>query len=355
MQFTIQTTQNAALAAQLQHAIDTKTKPIGSLGVLELIAHRIGMIQSNTKPTLDACTLWVFAADHGVVAQGVSAFPQDVTWQMVENYLAGGAAVNVFARANGIDINIVDAGVAHDFGMRPKLINRKVAPGTADFSQAPAMTAAQCEQAIAAGAALMKDCTTPAVAFGEMGIGNTTTASALLAYCAKLPVTQCVGAGTGLDAKGITHKASVIQTAIARHTAAIESSPNPALAALQHLGGFEIAMMVGAMLAAAEMRKVMVIDGFIVSSALLVAAQMNLAVLEYCVLAHTSAEAGHVLMLEQLTAMNPALPPALLGLGLRLGEGTGAALAWPLVKAAAQMLSEMASFESASVSAANES
>jgi nicotinate-nucleotide--dimethylbenzimidazole phosphoribosyltransferase len=163
-----------------------------------------------------------------------------------------------------------------------------------------------------------------------------------------------VGAGTGLDAKGIAHKATVIQAAIARHSAAIDSSPSPAIAALQHLGGFEIAMMVGAMLAAAQMRKVMVIDGFIVSSALLVAAQMNPAVLDYCVLAHTSAETGHVLMLQQLTAMNPALPPALLGLGLRLGEGTGAALAWPLVKAAAHMLSEMASFESASVSAANE-
>jgi nicotinate-nucleotide--dimethylbenzimidazole phosphoribosyltransferase len=353
MLLTITPTQNDDLASKLEHAINTKTKPLGSLGVLEAVAHRLGMVQATTRPTLDRCTLWVFAADHGVVAQGVSAYPQDVTWQMVENYLAGGAAVNVFARCNTMDLNVVDAGIAHEFGQRPKLFNRKIAAGTADFSQVPAMTQAQCDQALAAGIALMKDCDSPAVAFGEMGIGNTTAASALLAYYAKLPAAQCVGAGTGLDAQGISHKARVIQAAIALHGAAIDQSSNPAIAALQHLGGFEIAMMAGAMLGAAAQRKVMVIDGFIVSSALLVAAHINPTVLDYCVLAHTSAEAGHAALLKILMGMDPALPPALLGLGLRLGEGTGAALAWPLVKAAAHMLSDMASFESASVSAAH--
>ncbi len=350
---TIASTHHPVLAAQLEHAIDTKTKPLGSLGALERVAHRLGMILGSTKPSLEHCALWVFAADHGVVAQGVSAFPQDVTWQMVENYLAGGAAVNVFARCNGIELNVVDAGVAHDFGDRSQLIHRKIALGTADFSQKPAMTAPQCEQAMAAGVALMKSCTAPAVAFGEMGIGNTTAASALLAYCTHLDAARCVGAGTGLDAKGVAHKAAVIQAAITLHSPAIQASTSPAMATLQHLGGFEIAMMVGAMLGAAAQRKVLLIDGFIVSSALLVAAKINPAVLDYCVLAHTSAEAGHALLLQQLNAMNPALPPALLGLGLRLGEGTGAALAWPLVKAAAHMLSDMASFESASVSASH--
>jgi nicotinate-nucleotide--dimethylbenzimidazole phosphoribosyltransferase len=164
---------------------------------------------------------------------------------------------------------------------------------------------------------------------------------------------QCVGAGTGIDAQGITHKAHVIQAAISLHSPAIEQAPNPALAALQHLGGFEIAMMAGAMLGAAAQRKVLLIDGFIVSSALLAAAHIDPTVLDYCVLAHTSAESGHAALLQQLCAMNPALPPALLGLGLRLGEGTGAALAWPLVKASADMLRDMASFESASVSGAH--
>lgn len=346
-------THNIALAAQLKRAIDTKTKPLGSLGAIEQIAHRLGMIQGNCQPQLDGCTLWVFAGDHGVVAQGVSAFPQDVTWQMVENYLAGGAAVNVFARVNGIALNVVDAGVNHDFGERPHLIDRKIAHGTADFSLAPAMSAAQCEQALAAGAQLMQDCATPAVAFGEMGIGNTTAASALLAYCTQLPAQQCVGAGTGLDAQGVSRKALVIQAALALHAPAIASAKLPTLAALQHFGGFEIAMMVGAMLAAAAQRKVIVVDGFIVSSALLVAAHINPAVLDYCVLAHTSAEAGHAALLRELQTMNPALPPALLGLGLRLGEGTGAALAWPLVKAAGRMATEMASFESAQVSGAH--
>ena len=346
-------THNAALAAQLKQAIDTKTKPLGSLGAIERVAHRLGMIQNTLQPTLNGCTLWVFAGDHGVVAQGVSAFPQEVTWQMVENYLAGGAAVNVFARCNGMALHVVDAGVAHTFGDKPNLIDRKIAHGTADFSQAPAMSAAQCEQALAAGAQLMHDCTAPAVAFGEMGIGNTTAASALLAYFSLLPAQQCVGAGTGLDAHGVSHKALVIQAALALHAPAIALGELPAQTALQHMGGFEIAMMVGAMLAAAAQRKVIVVDGFIVSSALLVAAHMNPAVLDYCVLAHTSAEAGHAVLLRELQAMNPALPPALLGLGLRLGEGTGAALAWPLVKAAALMLTDMASFDTAQVSGAH--
>lgn len=346
-------TNDATLESELWHCINNKTKPLGSLGALEAVAHRLGMIQASAKPKFDRCELWVFAGDHGIVAQGVSAYPQDVTWQMVENYLSGGAAVNVFAQCNGIDLNVVDAGVAHVFGERSKLFNRKIATGTADFSLVPAMTQVQCDEAIAAGVTLMKNCDSPAVAFGEMGIGNTTAASALLAYYARLPTIQCVGAGTGLDEQGISHKARVIQAAIALHTAAIDQSPNPAIAALQHFGGFEIAMMVGAMLGSAAQRKVMVIDGFIVSSALLVAAHISPAVLDYCVLAHTSAEAGHAALLNILRTKNPSLPPALLGLGLRLGEGTGAALAWPLVKASAHMMCDMASFESANVSGAH--
>lgn len=342
-------THNPTLATQLQLAIDTKTKPLGALGVLEAVAHRLGMIQGTVTPQVGECSLWVFAADHGIVAEGISAFPQDVTWQMVENYLAGGAAVNVFARANGMALHVVDAGVAHDFGTRAGLIERKIASGTANFAHAPAMTPAQCQQALDAGAALMHSCPSPAVAFGEMGIGNTTAASALLAHFAQLPATQCVGAGTGLASAGIAHKAAVIERALALHHAAIAGQ---AQAALQHLGGFELAMMAGAMLAAAAARKVIVVDGFIVSSALLAAAHINPAVLDYCVLAHTGAEAGHTVLLQTLRSLNPELPPALLGLGLRLGEGTGAALAWPLVKAAAAMLSEMASFAAAGVSEA---
>jgi nicotinate-nucleotide--dimethylbenzimidazole phosphoribosyltransferase len=258
---------------------------------------------------------------------------------MVENFLAQGAAINVFARQNGCALHIVDASVAHDFGPRPGLVDRKLAHGTRNFAVEPAMSAAQCAEAMMRGAAFVADLPGNVIGFGEMGIGNTTAAAALMHKLTGIPVGDCVGAGTGLTADGVLRKQRVIEAAARMH----ENVEEP-LAVLATFGGFEIAMMVGAMLKAAERRKLLLIDGFIVTSALLVAARIAPAILDYCVFAHCSDEAGHRRMLDALGAR------PLLQLGLRLGEGTGAALALPLVRAAANFLNEMATFGSAAVS-----
>jgi nicotinate-nucleotide--dimethylbenzimidazole phosphoribosyltransferase len=332
-------TTNAALADQLDNAINNKTKPLGSLGALETLAKQIGLIQGTRNIALHAPAILVFAADHGVVAEGISAYPQDVTWQMVENFLAGGAAINVFAHQNGCALQVIDAGVNHAFGPRDGLVDRKLAHGTNNFALEPAMSRATCAAALTAGMALAEDLPGNVVGFGEMGIGNTTAAAALMHKLTGIPVAQCVGAGTGLSADGVLHKQRVIEAAVAKHAAVTE--PLDVLAAF---GGLEIAMMAGAMLKAAELRKVLLIDGFIVTSALLVAARLQPAILDYCVFAHCSDEQGH----EQMLAALQAKP--LLSLGLRLGEGTGCALALPLLHAAVNFLNRMATFESAQVS-----
>jgi nicotinate-nucleotide--dimethylbenzimidazole phosphoribosyltransferase len=332
-------TTKAALADQLDKAINNKTKPLGSLGVLETLAKQIGLIQVTRDIALHAPAILVFAADHGVVAEGISAYPQDVTWQMVENFLAGGAAINVFAHQNGCALQVIDAGVNHAFGPRDGLLDRKLANGTHNFAQEPAMSRATCHAALDVGMALAAQLEGNVVGFGEMGIGNTTAAAALMHKLTGIPVAQCVGAGTGLSADGVLHKQHVIEAAVAKHASVSEP-----LDVLATFGGLEIAMMAGAMLKAAELRKVLLIDGFIVTSALLVAARLQPAILDYCVFAHCSDEQGHQQMLAALGAQ------PLLSLGLRLGEGTGCALALPLLHAAVNFLNRMATFESAQVS-----
>ena len=329
-------TDNQALAALLDAAINNKTKPLGSLGTLESLAKQIGLIQNTRDVAITRPTILVFAADHGIVAEGVSAYPQDVTWQMVENFLAGGAAINVFAAQNQCELRVIDAGVNHDFGARKGLIDRKLAPGTRNFAQEAAMSRDTCDTALAAGMALVEELDGNVIGFGEMGIGNTTAAAALMHKLTGIAVAQCVGAGTGLSADGIQHKQRVIEAAVAKHADTQEP-----LDVLATFGGLEIAMMTGAMLKAADLRKVLLIDGFIVTSALLVAARLQPAVLDYCVFAHCSDENGHRQMLEALGAR------PLLNLGLRLGEGTGSALALPLLHAAVNFLHRMATFESA--------
>jgi nicotinate-nucleotide--dimethylbenzimidazole phosphoribosyltransferase len=330
---------DAALASRLSAAIDAKTKPPGSLGMLEDLALQLGLVLRTVQPRIEKPALLVFAADHGIVAENVSPYPQSVTAQMVANFLAGGAAINVFARQNGCALQVVDAGVNHDFGDLPGLTHRKVAPGTRNFAREPAMSPAECEAALAHGYALADDLQGNLLAFGEMGIGNTTSAAALMHKLTGLPLADCVGAGTGLDADGVRRKQAVIEAAVALHRDV--AAPLDVLATF---GGLEIAMMAGAMLRAAERRMVLLIDGFIVTSAVLVAARLQPAVLDYCVFAHCSGEHGHRQLLQQLGGR------PLLQLGMRLGEGTGAALALPLVQAAAGFLCEMATFESASVS-----
>lgn len=335
----IEPTCDALLSEALDAAINNKTKPLGSLGQLEKIAKQIGLIQKTTQPQLRQPAIIVFAADHGVVAENISAYPQSVTWQMVENFLAQGAAINVFARQNGCALQIVDAGVNHDFGPRAGLIDKKIGLATRNFAQQAAMTAAECERALQSGRDLVAALEGNVIGFGEMGIGNTTAAAALMHKISNIPVADCVGAGTGLAAEGIQHKRRVIEQAVRLHAAV--SQPLDILATF---GGFEIAMMVGAMLAAAERRMVLLIDGFIVTSALLVAARLQPAILDYCLFSHCSDENGHKRMLDHIGAR------ALLQMDLRLGEGTGCALALPLVQAAVNFMCQMATFESARVS-----
>ena len=330
-----------ALSARLRHRIDHKTKPLGSLGRLETLALQIGRILGSETPSLVSPQMVVCAADHGLAARGVSAYPSDVTWQMVENFLAGGAAVSVLARQHGVALTVVDCGVAHDFAPRAGLVDCKIAAGTADASTGPAMTAAQCARALANGQALVRSLPGNVVLLGEMGIGNTSAASMLLARLTEVPLADCVGAGTGLDRAGVARKLAVLQEVMALHAAAV--APLDALAAL---GGFEIATLVGVVLQAAAERRVVVVDGFITSSAVLVASRLVPEVLQRCVFAHRSGERGHGAMLAQLDA------EPVLDMGLRLGEGSGAALAWPLLVSACGVLGEMASFEAAGVATA---
>lgn len=326
------------LLARLQHKIDNKTKPLGSLGRLEQLAIQLGLILRTESPRLSQAQMLVCAGDHGIVKHGVSAFPSDVTWQMVENFLAGGAAVSVLARQHGIALNVIDCGVNHDFTPRSGLIIRKVAYGTADSLQVPAMSAEQCQQAIDQGRDIVKNLPGNAVLLGEMGIGNTSAAALLLARLGDLDIADCTGAGTGLDHFAIARKVETLRLVLKRHASA--TAPLDALACL---GGFEIATLVGIVLQAAIDNRVIVVDGFIASSAVLVATRLAPRVQQRCVYAHRSAESGHRLMLETLQAT------ALLDLGLRLGEGSGAALAWPLLQSASDILCDMASFESAGV------
>lgn len=335
---------NPQITQALQHKLDHKTKPLGSLGRLEALALRLGQILGTDTPALSQPQMVVFAGDHGLAARGVSAFPSDVTWQMVENFLTGGAAVSVLARQHGLALTVVDCGVARDIAPRenapgqPRLLLRKVAPGTQDASSGPAMSAAQCARALLHGVELVRELPGNVVLLGEMGIGNTSVASLLLARLCGLPIADCTGAGTGLDAAGVERKRAVLQQALDANVDA--TTP---LAALASLGGFEVATMVGAVLEAATQRRVIVVDGFITSAAVLVASRLAPHVLQRCVFAHRSGERGHSLMLAQMQA------EPLLDLGLRLGEGSGAALAWPLLQSACAVLAEMASFESAGV------
>ena len=339
--FNIATTAGP-LAQQLQKKIDGKTKPLGALGQLEALAQQIGLIQQTESPKLSTPQMLVFAGDHGAAKAGVSAYPQDVTWQMVENFLAGGAAINVFTRTYGLPLAVVDCGVAHEFGERVGLINCKLGAGTENYLAASAMTIVQCAQAFEYAAVLVahyaeRGCNI--IGLGEMGIGNTASASLITHCLTGQPLDVCVGRGTGLDDAGLNRKQQLLNQALER-----TGKVSDPMKVLQEFGGFEIATMVGVILAAAERRMVVLIDGFVVGAAALVACQLYPAARDYCVYCHRSAEAGHRV---QLAAMH-AQP--LLDLGLRLGEGTGVALAWPLVQAAVAFLNDMASFASAGVS-----
>jgi nicotinate-nucleotide--dimethylbenzimidazole phosphoribosyltransferase len=323
---------------------DSKTKPLGSLGDLEALAVHVAQIQGRATPAISEPHILVFAGDHGAAREGVSAYPQDVTWQMVMNFLAGGAAISVLARELGSGLTVVDAGVNHDFDSVPGLVSAKIDRGTASYLHEPAMSAEQCRKAIAAGQWLARDLPADCLLLGEMGIGNTASASLLMHHLSGVPLAECVGPGTGLDAAGVARKLALLQQATERH--ALAGSDATALTVLATFGGFEIAMLVGAVIGAVQARKVVLADGFIVGAAVLVAQRLVPGIERHLVFAHESAEPAHRRMLAGIGAR------PLLHLGMRLGEGSGAAVALPLLRLALSLLADMATFESASVSQA---
>lgn len=327
-----------SLTTQLQARIDRKAKPPGSLGRLEALARQIGLVQRTLAPRLVAPHLLVFAGDHGAAAQpGLSAYPQEITALMVQNFLAGQAAINVFTRQHGLALRVIDAGVATDLPPHPDLIQAKVAPGTQSYFKGPAMTAAQAQGCLESGAeqvTALRSTGCNVLGLGEMGIGNTASASLIMACLLDLPLDACVGRGTGLDEAGVARKRALLQGVLDQQG----RSPDPHRV-LQRYGGFEIGMMAGAMQAAAQAGMVVLVDGFIATAAYLLAERMLPALREHAIFTHQSDEAGHRRMLQALDAK------PLLQLDLRLGEGTGCALAYPLVQSAVAFLNEMGELE----------
>jgi nicotinate-nucleotide--dimethylbenzimidazole phosphoribosyltransferase len=327
---------------QLQHKIDFKTKPLGALGTLEKIALQIGTIQNTLSPQLNKPTILVFAGDHGIANEGVSAYPQEVTFQMVMNFLQGGAAVNVFAAQNDIALKVVDAGVNFDFEPNDKLINLKIGKGTKSFLVDKAMSETELEKCFVEAEKIVTDIFNDGcnvIGFGEMGIGNTSAATMLMSSICNLPVEKCVGRGTGLNDEQLNKKIEILNRAKSFH-----GDISDAKEVLMTYGGFEIAQICAAMLEAKKKNMLILVDGFIASAAFLVAHKINPAILKNAIFCHLSDEHGHKNLLNYL-GVEP-----LLKLGMRLGEGTGCAVAYPLIVSAIKFLNDMASFESAGVS-----
>jgi len=328
---------------QAQERLDALTKPRGSLGRLEELAAWYVAVRQDLWPPLARKVVVIFAGDHGVVAEGVSAYPPEVTYQMVTNFLAGGAGINVLARHVGAEVQVVDIGVQHDFEPHPQLHRKKIAPGTRNLAVEPAMTREEALRAIEVGITLARDniaAGADILATGEMGIANTTPAAALAAVFTGLPVAEVTGRGTGVDLDTYVRKVEVIERALARHT----PDPRDPLGVLAQVGGFEIAGLAGLILGAVAARRPVVVDGYIATAGALVAARLAPPVADYLIAAHQSAENGHQAMLAAL-----GLTP-LLDLGLRLGEGTGAALGLNLIEAGLKIYKEMATFTEAGVS-----
>jgi nicotinate-nucleotide--dimethylbenzimidazole phosphoribosyltransferase len=337
------TAQNHTGFAQLlQEKIDSKTKPIGALGTLESLAFQIATVFENLNPKINQAHIVVFAADHGIANHGVSAYPQDVTRQMVNNFLEGGAAINVFCAQHNIQLSIVDAGVNYDFPTNTKLINAKIAKGTQSFLHIPAMSETELELCFEKGKSIVEQIAktgSNCIGFGEMGIGNTSTASVLMSLLTAIPLGDCIGKGTGLADQKLLQKHDLLHKAIENYAGKAELMEQ-----LAYFGGFEIIQMAAGMLAAFDQKMLILVDGFICSVAFLIASKINPNLSQNAVFCHCSAEKAHQKLLDYLQAK------PLLHLDLRLGEGTGCAVAFPLLKSAELFLNEMASFESAGVS-----
>lgn len=333
-------------AARVQEAIDMKTKPPGSLGALERLALQMAVAQKTDNPIADPARLLLFAGDHGLVEEGVSAWPSEVTAQMVLNFLAGGAAANVFAKSNGVDISVVDAGVMADLPDHPDLYRANIRKGTRNALKENALTLEEVSAAIVFGEELASDevsVGTKVIALGEMGIGNTSSAALLAHSIEGIDLEILTGPGAGLDGEGVNKKLEILKLTAARRPGKLD--PMDALCAF---GGLEIACMTGALIGAAQSNAIVLVDGFIATAAALCALKMHPELADNVVYAHKSKEPGHKAMLEALSA------EPLLDLELRLGEGSGALLAFPLLRSACAMLNEMATFESANVSGKEE-
>ncbi len=327
-----------------RHKMDNKTKPLGALGQLESLAIQMCLIQKSLSPRIDQKTLLVFAGDHGITAEGVSAFPAEVTAQMVQNFLSGGAAINILCRHHSIDMRIVDMGVKSDLDSHPHLINKKIRRGTRNFASGPAMTKEEMVRALEAGMTGFFDEYSKngmqILGLGEMGIGNTTSASAIISAATGMPVEVATGRGTGIDDEVFRHKVNVIETALDYH----KPNPQDGLDILSKVGGFEIAGIAGAALAAASKGVAVVLDGVISTAAGLIAYLLLPKIGGYLISGHRSVEKAQSAALEKM-GLEPVID-----LRMRLGEGTGAALTINIVEAACRIMNEMASFEEAGVS-----
>ena len=332
---------NEAIRTSLVDKINNLTKPKGSLGRLEELALQIGLIQQSQSPVLSKPQNIIFAADHGIVEEGVSLSPKEVTWQQISNFLHGGAGINFLCRQHGFELKIVDAGVDYDLPYEQGIINMKVRKSTRNYLHEAAMTEEEMELCLERGAEVVKQCHAEGcnvISFGEMGIANTSASSMWMTYFTGIELSKCVGAGSGLDNAGIRHKYEVLKQAMDNYKG--DASPRDII---RYFGGYEMVMAVGAMLQAAELKMVILVDGFIMTNCMLAASKLYPEVTAYAIYGHCGDETGHKLVLDAMGAK------PLLNLGLRLGEGTGAVCAYPIVVSAVRMINEMDNFAHASI------
>ena len=343
------------MQAAIQSKIDNLNKPKGSLGQLEELAMQICLVQQTLSPSLNHPCHLLLGGDHGIEREGVSATPREVTWQQMINFSRGGGGVNMFCRQHGFSLRIVDMGVDHDLSNVPGIINRKIAPGTRNFLHEPAMTEEQLEQAIQAGIDLADECHNDGcniLCIGEMGAANTSPSSIWMSLFCQIPLAECIGAGSGLGSEGISHKQRVLEEAIKRFsthsaplgpTVCLPKQETSNLPVIRYFGGFEMVTAIGAMLRAAELKMLVMVDGFIMTACALAACQLCPAAYDYMIFGHCGDESGHRRMLDFLRAR------PLLSLGLRLGEGTGALCAYPVIDSAVRMVNEMNNFQNAKI------
>lgn len=339
------TENNCALRSALIEKIDNLNKPKGSMGKLEALALQIGLIQGTLSPQLNVPCHILFAADHGIERQGVSVSPREVTWQQMTNFAHGGGGVNMFCRQHGFKLLLVDVGVDHDLSDISEIQNCKITPhGTDDFLYGPAMTEEQMQQCLKVGSEMADECARMGcniLSIGEMGIANTSPSSIWMHLLQNISLEQCVGAGAGLNSTGISHKLNILQKAVNRYQSTVSTSTPQYI--MQYFGGFEMVAAVGAMLRAQQLRMIVLVDGFIMTACALMASRLQPTFPDYAIFCHQGDEAGHRLMLQEMGVNG------LLQLGLRLGEGTGALCAYPIVESAVRMLNEMNNFENAKI------